>query len=276
VPKIQEMLSEHFGGRQLCRAINPDEAVAYGAAVQGAILAGVRHPLCDKIVLVDVTPLSLGVEISSAKTGATGLMSVILPRNTKIPCKKTRQYTTEKDYESHVDVRVFEGERKDTKDNHLLGEFRVSDIEIAKKNEPEIEVTFALDTNGILHVTAKDKKTKAKSQITISDACKGLSQDEIERMVQEAQSCDKADTIKWEEMEMSSEMDVQASPSNIDDNGKFGNPTLSALEPHSNSIKYFLPCLFVLAFLPIVAIGHKRHYSSRKPQEPLMHTHCGV
>merc|ERR550537_747853 len=98
VPMIQQLLSEHFGGRQLCRSINPDEAVAYGAAVQGAILAGVRHSMCDSIVLVDVTPLSLGIEVEGKH------MSVIIPRNTKIPCKKTQKYTTTEDYQEMLDI----------------------------------------------------------------------------------------------------------------------------------------------------------------------------
>merc|ERR1719420_2915645 len=130
VPKIQELLSGHFGGRQLCRSINPDEAVAYGAAVQGAILAGVRHSLCDSIVLVDVTPLSLGIEVEGKH------MSTIIPRNTKIPCTKSSMYTTEEDYEEFLDIRIFEGERPMTKDNHLLGEFQIHGIERAKKHEP--------------------------------------------------------------------------------------------------------------------------------------------
>merc|ERR1740138_592542 len=180
VPKIQELLSEYFGGRQLCRSINPDEAVAYGAAVQGAILAGVRHSMCDSIVLVDVTPLSLGIEVEGKH------MSVIIPRNTSIPCTKTSKYTTTADYQESIDCCVYEGERPSTKDNHLLGEFEITGIERAKREQPEIEVTFALDSNGILNVTARDKKTGADAQCTIANACKGLSQKEIDRMVEEA------------------------------------------------------------------------------------------
>merc|ERR1740138_1692074 len=118
VPKIQELLSEHFGGRQLCRSINPDEAVAYGAAVQGAILAGVRHSLCDSIVLVDVTPLSLGIEVEGKH------MSTIIPRNTSIPCTKSSKYTTTEDYQESLDISIYEGERPCTKDNHILGNFK--------------------------------------------------------------------------------------------------------------------------------------------------------
>jgi len=187
VPKIQELLSEHFGGRQLCRSINPDEAVAYGAAVQGAILAGVRHSVCDSIVLVDVTPLSLGVEVEGRH------MSTIIPRNTKIPCTKSQKYTTTEDYQEALDIAIYEGERPSTKDNHLLGEFKISGIERAKRDQPEIEVTFALDVNGILNVAARDKKTGADAQCTINNACKGLSQKEIDRMVEEAERFAKED-----------------------------------------------------------------------------------
>merc|ERR1719291_915797 len=187
VPKIQELLSEHFCGRQLCRSINPDEAVAYGAAVQGAILAGVRHSACDSIVLVDVTPLSLGIEVEGKH------VSVIIPRNTSIPCTKTKEYTTTEDYQESIDVCVYEGERPSTKDNHLLGEFDITGIERAKREQPEIEVTFALDANGIMNVKARDKKTGAENECTIADACKGLSEKEIERMVEEAERYAKED-----------------------------------------------------------------------------------
>merc|ERR1712190_715340 len=155
--------------------------------VQGAILAGVRHSACDSIVLVDVTPLSLGVEVEGKH------MSVIIPRNTKIPCMKSQMYTTEEDYEEMLDIRIFEGERPATKDNHLLGEFKISGIERAKRGEPQVEVTFALDANGIMNVKAQDKKTGADANCTIADACKGLSQEEIGRMVEEAERFAKED-----------------------------------------------------------------------------------
>merc|ERR1712228_710284 len=130
---------------------------------------------------------SLGIETEGKH------MSTIIPRNTKIPCRKSQMYTTEEDYEEMLDVRIFEGERPATKDNHLLGEFQISGIERAKRGEPQVEVTFALDANGIMHVTAQDKKTKADAEITIADACKGLSQSEIDRMVEEAERFAKED-----------------------------------------------------------------------------------
>eukprot|EP00929_Paragymnodinium_shiwhaense_P010377 TRINITY_DN114_c0_g1_i11.p2 TRINITY_DN114_c0_g1~~TRINITY_DN114_c0_g1_i11.p2 ORF type:complete len:712 (-),score=237.19 TRINITY_DN114_c0_g1_i11:41-1915(-) len=200
VPKIQELLSEYFGGRQLCRSINPDEAVAYGAAVQGAILAGVRHSLCDSIVLVDVTPLSLGIEVQGKH------MSVIIPRNTKIPCKKTQKYTTTEDYQEMLDISIYEGERPSTQDNHILGNFKISGIERAKREEPEIEVTFALDSNGILNVGARDKKTGADAACTISNACKGLSQQEIDRMVKDAEKFAKEDAELVKKVQLKNEI----------------------------------------------------------------------
>merc|ERR1719265_2317332 len=223
VPKIQEMLSSHFGGRQLCRSINPDEAVAYGAAVQGAILAGVRHSLCDSIVLVDVTPLSLGVEVEGKH------MSSIIPRNTKIPCTKSNMYTTEEDYEEALDIRIFEGERPATKDNHLLGEFRISKIERAKRGEPEVEITFALDSNGILNVTAQDKKTKAKAEISIANACKGLSKEEIAQMVEEAERCAKEDAELMKKVELKNDLQQLAFDAR-DSNAELADETLDWLD----------------------------------------------
>jgi len=204
IPKIQELLSEHFGGRQLCRSINPDEAVAFGAAVQGAILAGVRHSLCDSIVLVDVTPLSLGLECEGKH------MSTIIPRNTKIPCTKSSQYTTMEDYGEALDLSIYEGERPATKDNHLLGQFRISGIERAKRGEPEVLVTFALDANGIMTVNARDKKTGADAQCTIANACKGLSQAEINRMVEESERYAKEDAELVKKVELKNEIQSMA------------------------------------------------------------------
>jgi len=212
VPKIQELLSEHFGGRQLCRSINPDEAVAYGAAVQGAILAGVRHSLCDSIVLVDVTPLSLGVEVEGRR------MSVIIPRNTKIPCTKSSKYTTTEDYQESLDIAIYEGERPSTKDNHILGEFQISGIERAKREQPEIEVTFGLDANGIMNVSARDKKTGADAQCTIANACKGLSQKEIDRMIAEAERYAKEDAELVKKLSLKNE--IQSLAFDIQDTDK--------------------------------------------------------
>lgn len=180
--RVQDMLREFFGGKELCKSINPDEAVAYGAAVQGAILSGQRHSATESLLLVDVTPLSLGIETTG------GVMSVVVKRNTPIPVRKTSRYSTEEDYQDAIDVLVFEGERQMTKDNNLLGEFTIRGIKRAKRGEPKIDVTFDIDVNGILNVTAVDAETGASARTTIVNARGRHSRDEVERMVRAAES----------------------------------------------------------------------------------------
>jgi len=189
IPKIQEMLQEYFGGRQLCKALNPDEAVAYGAAVQGAILSGRRNKKTDDLLLMDVTPLSLGIETTGR------VMSVIIPRNTPIPCVRTQTYTTEHNYQSSVDIPIYEGERLNSDGNNLLGEFTITGIERAKRGEPQIDVSFGIDTNGILDVTAKDRKTNAQAKIQIKNRGKA-SDEEIKRMVADAEKFKRADELR--------------------------------------------------------------------------------
>jgi len=201
IPKIQAMLQEFFGGRTLCKSINPDEAVAYGAAVQGAILGGVKSDVTDSLLLVDVTPLSLGVETEGKH------MSTIIPRNTSIPCKRTESYTTTEDSQTSIEIRIFEGERVCTDQNHLLGEFDINGVERAKKGIPQVEVTFALDSNGILSVTAKDKTTGATANCEISDACKGLSAEEIDKMLADAEKYKAQDEEVRKKVEIAREMD---------------------------------------------------------------------
>jgi len=182
VPMIQKQLSEFFGGKTLCKSINPDEAVAYGAAVQGAILNGTRLSNSTELLLIDVTPLSLGIEVQGKHH------SIIIPRNTAVPCVKEHTYTTVENYQEAIDVRVFEGERPCVDSNHLLGEFTVTGIERAKQGEAQVVVRFALDANGVLDVTAMDKKTRAVNSCRINDACKSLSPQDIKRMVDEAEA----------------------------------------------------------------------------------------
>jgi L1 cell adhesion molecule like protein len=201
IPRIQEMLSEFFGGRQLCRSINPDEAVAYGAAVQGAILSGVRHQTTDSLVLVDVTPLSLGIELDDKS------FSVIIPRNTNIPCKKSDTFTTTENYQESIEIPVYEGERPIATSNRKLGEFSVQNIERAKQGEPKVLVTFELDANGILNITAQDMKTKAKADLRIEGACKGMDPSEVERMVREAEQFAQEDEEYRKQAEMRSELE---------------------------------------------------------------------
>jgi len=196
IPKIQELLAELFDRtvEDLSKAVNPDEAVAYGAAVQGAILNGKRNEKTDNLLLLDVTPLSLGIETTGR------VMSVIIPRNTAIPCVRTQTYTTENNYQTQVDVAVYEGERLKSDENNLLGEFTISNIENAKRGEPQIDVSFSIDADGILDVTAIDQKTRSKAKITISNRSK-VSNDEIEQMIRDAAASRKDDEERIKRME---------------------------------------------------------------------------
>ncbi|KAL2329572.1 hypothetical protein Fmac_017153 [Flemingia macrophylla] len=178
IPKVQKLLQDFFNGKDLCKSINPDEAVAYGAAVQAALLSeGIKN--VPNLVLLDVTPLSLGIELEG------DVMSVVIPRNTTIPVKRTEVYNTVDDNQSAVDISVYEGERTRASDNNLLGFFTLSGFSRALRGHP-FDVTFAMDENGILSVSAEDKTTGNKNKITISNNKDRLSAGEIERMIQEA------------------------------------------------------------------------------------------
>lgn len=179
IPKLQSMLVDFFGGKQLCKTLNPDEAVAYGAAVQGAILSNQRST--EGLILSDVTPLSLGVETVGR------VMSVVIPRNTAIPCTRTEVYTTDHDYQTELDVSVYEGERPSTKDNNLIGEFKISGIQRARKNEPKINITFEINSDGMLTVTAKDEATGVEADIAIERGSRA-SAEEMQRMIDDAKN----------------------------------------------------------------------------------------
>ncbi|KAJ9474628.1 Ribosome-associated molecular chaperone SSB2 [Pseudozyma hubeiensis] len=187
IPKIQSLISEFFGGRQLNKSINPDEAVAYGAAVQAAVLTNQTSDKTADLLLLDVAPLSLGVAMQGDVFG------VVVPRNTPIPCNKTRVFTTVEDNQTQVTFPVYEGERTQCKDNRLLGEFELTGIPPQPRGQAELLTTFEIDANGLLKVSAQEKITGRKANITITNSVGRLSSNEIEQMIKDAETFSKAD-----------------------------------------------------------------------------------
>jgi heat shock protein 5 len=181
IPKVQALIKDFFNGKEPNRGINPDEAVAFGAAVQGGILGGEVSEETKDILLIDVTPLTLGIEIVG------GVMSKIIPRNTVIPAKKTQTYTTNQDQQTSVPIVVFEGERALTKDNHRLGKFDMNGIPPAPRGTAQVDVTFEIDANSILTITAVEKGIGKKEMITITNNKGRLSEAEVARMVKESE-----------------------------------------------------------------------------------------